>query len=166
MTNVLLAQNSASNLGGGALLIENLPATITHVTIGQPSRGSGSGIRISAGAALTLKNTILADYATGVEVNGGTVTQDYNLFFNNGSNSAITNGGTITPGGHSLTGLDPRLADPTGADYHLTALSPAIGTGTNLGVATDLDDRPRLNGRFDIGAYQFWTAIYLPLIRR
>ena len=99
-------------------------------------------------------------------MSGGTATQDYNLFYDNGSNSAVTNGGTITPGGHSLTDQDPRLADPSGGDYHLAALSPAIGSGTNLGVTTDLDDRSRLNGRYDIGAYQFWTGIYLPLIRR
>ena len=157
VTNVLLAQNSASSLGGAALLIENLPATVFYATIAQPSRGNGSGIKVSAGATLTLKNSILADCATGLEVSGGNATQDYNLFFNNGSNSAVTNGGTITTGGHSLTGLDPRLADPTGGDYHLTTQSPAIGAGTDLGITTDLDDRLRLNGRFDIGAYQFWT---------
>ncbi|MCU0579818.1 MAG: hypothetical protein MUF69_09775, partial [Desulfobacterota bacterium] len=148
LTNVLLAQNNATAAGGGALRVENAPATLTHVTIARPARGSGSGINVTAGAALTIKNAILANYVTAIEATGGTATEDYNLFYDNGADGS----GTIIAGGHSLTGLGPNLADPAGNDYHLTALSPAIGAGNDLGVLTDLDDRPRLGGRFDIGA--------------
>lgn len=135
-------------LNGDHLLFQNNKAI---------NNGSGSGILVYGGASLTLKNAILANYATGIEANSGTVTEDNNLFYDNGSNGSTANGGTITPDGHSLSGLDPRLANPGGGDNHLTAQSPAISAGTDLGITTDLDDRPRLDGRFDIGAYQFWT---------
>ncbi|NTW88647.1 MAG: hypothetical protein HGB26_05890 [Desulfobulbaceae bacterium] len=110
--NVLLAENSASFLGGGAILIKNLPATISHTTIARPARGSGSGIKIEDGASLTLKNSITTNYATGLEVSAGSLTENYNLFFDNGSNFSTLNGGTITSGGNSLSGLSPLLVVP------------------------------------------------------
>lgn len=162
LTNVLLAQNNAGAAGGGALRVENAPATLAHVTIARPARGSGSGINVTSGASLTVKNAILANYATAIESTGGTATEDFNLFYDNG----VDGSGTIIPGEHSLTGLDPKLTDPAGGDYRLTVFSPAIGAGIDLGVLTDLDGRSRLGGRFDIGAYQFWSNRFLPVILR
>ena len=66
--------------------------SLTHVTIARPSRGSGAGIFVSNGASLNVKNSILANHATGIEINGGTVGEDYNLFYDNGSNSSVSNG--------------------------------------------------------------------------
>jgi hypothetical protein len=55
---------------------------------------------------------------------------------------------------------DPRLANATGADFHLQASSPAIDSGSNA-VATLVGDdydgvvaRP-VNAGFDIGAYEY-----------
>ncbi len=159
ITNVLLAGNSAANsfLGGGGILVEYLPATVFNTTIARPSRGNGSGITVSNGATLTVKNTIAANYATGIDVNGGTLTEDYNLFFDNGSNTAASNGGTVSSGVHSLIGQNPLLVNPGGGDYHLKVSSPCINKGTSSGApSADLDGAKRPQGAgYDIGAYEY-----------
>jgi hypothetical protein len=45
---------------------------------------------------------------------------------------------------------DPKFAG--GGDYHLNERSPCIGTGTDLGVAYDLDGT--LREGFDMGCYE------------
>lgn len=148
--------SSSDSWGGAAILAEYVPVSIFNATIARPSRGNGSGVKVSEGS-LILKNTILAHYATGLEMSNGNATEDYNLFFDNGDNISTSNGATVTSGGHSLDGLDPLLADPAGGDYHLTALSPCINKGTSLGAPpTDLDDLKRPRGSScDIGAYEY-----------
>ncbi|MEC7242443.1 MAG: right-handed parallel beta-helix repeat-containing protein [Myxococcota bacterium] len=49
------------------------------------------------------------------------------------------------------------FVDPTGRDYHLTADSPAVGTGVNLsGIFTeDHDGLERGSGPYDLGAYRY-----------
>ncbi len=49
------------------------------------------------------------------------------------------------------------FANPTNNDYHLSATSPAIDTGTATDApSTDLDGNPRPSGRtYDVGAYEY-----------
>jgi len=67
---------------------------------------------------------------------------------------------------------DPLFVDPDGPDnipgnedddYHLTAGSPCIDTGTSSGApATDLEGNPRPQGAgYDMGAYEFAAVSYL-----
>ena len=49
---------------------------------------------------------------------------------------------------------DPLFVDPSGLDFHIDTLSPAIGKGIPLGVTIDLDGRPRGNTP-SLGAYEF-----------
>ena len=108
-----------------------------------------SPIRSSPSHTIAISNT------------GGTVYEDYNLFFGN-----ITNTTGVTSGGHSLIG-DPRFVDPLNDNYHLRFGSPAIDHGIDADVYTDLDGDPRpIGSGFDIGAYEFQLIkrVYLPVI--
>jgi hypothetical protein len=101
-----------------------------------------------------------------------------NIFYNAGSNYWASDGGTVS-GSHNLlyqtdgsldpadfpddlVNLDPRFTDPASDDYHLLPGSPAIDTGLNLGVTSDLDGdlRPQ-GGGYDIGADEFVPALVL-----
>jgi 4-hydroxy-3-polyprenylbenzoate decarboxylase len=58
---------------------------------------------------------------------------------------------------------DPALA----ADgYHLTSGSAAIDAGVEADVTTDIDENPRPIGRPDLGADEWGTRVYLPLVLR
>ena len=161
-TNLVFGGNDSSN--GAAIFVNTGPAVLKHITIGRPARGSGSGVFVNAGGTLELKNSILSAYDNGIRALG-TVTEDYNLFFNNWVDYNSTGGGTINYGVNNLALKDPLFAAPAAGDYHLLWHSPAIGLGTNLGVTSDLDGRLRAS-RWDSGAYQYYAMIYLPLISK
>jgi hypothetical protein len=100
-------------------------------------------------------NTIVASYTTSIQQSGGTLNEDYNLFFlgNEPDKSA-----TVGRGTHDLSG-DPHFVNSAGDNYHLTACSPAIDRGQDVGVTTDLDGHPRPVGAgFDLGAYEYQSA--------
>ncbi len=61
-------------------------------------------------------------------------------------------------GAHLRTGDkigNPLFKNLGEGDFRLTAGSPAIGAGTNLGYEVDLDDRPISKGAPSIGAFEF-----------
>ena len=149
---------------GAAISVKTGPAVLKHITIARPARGTGSGVYVDAGGTLELKNSILSAYDVGIRALG-TVTEDYNLFFNNGVDYDATGGGLIHFGIHDVALQDPLFAAPAAGDYHLRWHSPAIGLGTNLVVTSDLDGRPRIS-RWDSGAYQYYAIIYLPMVRK
>jgi len=157
--NTLFAGNQAVQYGA-ALELEGNRHTLRHVTIAHPTQGSGPAIMAAHGTT-NITDTIVASYTIGISHTGSILNADYNLFF-----TAIptqTAGGTLNWGAHNLN-ANPRFVNPAAGNYHLAAGSPAIDTGTNAGVTTDLDGvtRPQGNG-YDIGAYEVFK-IYLPLV--
>jgi hypothetical protein len=115
------------------------------------------------------------DGATGVVRN--------NIFYNAGSNYWASDGGSVTGGRNILysTGgaidpvdfpndfvnVNPLFTNPAVNDFHIREGSPAIDAGMNVGVATDLEGRPRPQGSgYDIGAYEFTPAMILTGIPR
>ena len=63
---------------------------------------------------------------------------------------------------------DPAIVNPTGGDYHLSATSPCIDTGTSNGVpGTDYDGVARPQGTgYDIGALEYeYTGNPVPDIK-
>jgi hypothetical protein len=56
--------------------------------------------------------------------------------------------------GHSIV-ADPLFVDPAKCDFHLTAESPCLDTGMDVGLKADCEGTPVPHGRRpDIGAYQ------------
>lgn len=85
---------------------------------------------------------------------------DYNIAYNG---SLLVNDGhsDVVLGSHNKIDVDPLFVnpstDPTLADFHLTASSPAIDAGTSASAAkTDFNGGSRPVGSgYDIGAYEF-----------
>jgi len=55
-----------------------------------------------------------------------------------------------------VSGVDPLFVNKTGADFHLQANSPAVDTGTDVGLSKDFDGKSVPYGTApDIGAYEY-----------
>ena len=152
LTNTIVAGNLISGTRvereeGAGMRIGGGHVALVHSTIAGNSGGAGSGVKVSAGAQVTMVNTILVNHTTGLTVTAGsTVTLNTTLWYGNGTDYGGP--GSVTTGG-DINGHDPLL-DVT---YHLRAGSPAIDQGVNAGVTTDVDGdlRPQ-GGGYDIGA--------------
>ncbi|MCC7352643.1 MAG: hypothetical protein IT330_02715 [Anaerolineae bacterium] len=149
--NSLFANNTATNSVFGA---RGASIAISNTNLAQlfyNTFASGTPNPISAMAAysgtVSIIDNIISGHAVGVERIGGTVFENYNLFFNNTTNLS----GGVTSGGSSLIG-NPLFVSPATDDYHLQPGSPAINAGTDVLVAVDYDGDPRpLNGGYDVG---------------
>lgn len=103
-----------------------------------------------------VNNIIANNSVSGIIIDplfAGTFLNQYNLVFNNGSNS-------YTPGPGTLN-ADPLFLGP--GNYHLQPGSPAIDSGNDAAVlpqmTTDLDGNPRIAGlSVDRGVYEFAAA--------
>ena len=60
--------------------------------------------------------------------------------------------------------VDPLLVDQSICDLHLQPSSPAIDRVYGGSIITDIDGDKRPIGLVDLGADEFGTKIYLPLI--
>ncbi|MGD9029733.1 MAG: choice-of-anchor Q domain-containing protein, partial [Anaerolineae bacterium] len=97
---------------------------------------------------------------------GSTATLEATLWHDNGADTG--GDGAVSTGAVNVFG-DPRFADPSAWDYHITVGSPAIDSGVLSNVPTDIDgdERPQETG-YDIGADEYVTpfTVYLPLVLR
>ncbi|MEZ4616873.1 MAG: choice-of-anchor Q domain-containing protein [Caldilineaceae bacterium] len=150
IVNNLFVNNAASGIGAGIVISATGSQELLHNTIVSDTQGNGSGIAITGGM-VGITNTIVASYTIGIENSGGTVTDDYNLFFG----TTTPRIGTFSSGGNSVLNADPRFRDPANSDYELTNLSPASNAGIDWGIDNDLNGsiRPK-NGAPDIGAFE------------
>ena len=167
LVNVLLARNSVTNTGA-AIYVYRGTVDIAHVTIAGPALNPGAAIFVTGTSTsrVNITNTLIAKHATGIaRAATSVVTEDYTLFYSNTLNLS----GTVTSGGHSLSG-DPKFLSINTDNLHLGAGSAAIDHGANLGIAVDLDGLARPVGSApDIGAYEWRPlpyAAYLPLVMR
>ena len=162
LANVLLARNSAGDDGAAVFLGGSGVMEIIHATVADDGLNPGQAVYVM-NAPVAITNTIIASYTIGVENDGGTVSEDYNLFF---ANTDHLSGTSIVTGAQSLSGpaADPKFLDPPADDYHLDLGSPAIDSGLALGIPTDLDGVPRLLGP-DRGAYEV-PHVCVPLVVR
>lgn len=144
--NTVFAGNGAAN--NGAAVQVNAPSAavaIVQTTIASATLATGKGIYVANGT-VNIVDTIVASQTVGIQRTGGTVTADYNLYFD-APTSVIT-------GTHSITGSDPRFMDPAGGDFRVQDGSPALGAGVDAGATTDIDGNLRGNPP-TIGAYEF-----------
>ena len=136
--------------------------SVIHTTIASPTQAGTAAITVVTGT-LRVTNTIIASHTVGILRNGGTVQENFNLFFGNG----LDRSAGVPVGPNSLSG-NPRFANVWAGDYHLTEASPARNTGTNAGITTDFEGHPRpIGGAYDMG-YDEWLPprAYVPLVAR
>ncbi len=163
IVNSLFTRNLASNTTGMDLYLAPSSADqVLFCTIAEPTLGTGDAVRITAGS-VTVQDTIISNHAIGLYRQGGSVVEDYNLFYGNTSPTF----GAITSGTHHVTS-DPLFVDPSAGNYHLRLGSPAIDAGLDAGVAIDIDGQARpQNDGFDIGYDElFEVRVFLPIIKR
>jgi predicted outer membrane repeat protein len=163
--NTLLAGNTAASGLGHALAAETAQLlVIVHSTLAAPNFTPGSAVYLTGTAQSGITNTLLANYAVGLEAAAGAVYEDYNLFSGLTTPTVGTTGGT-----HDRLGSAGFIA-PASGNYHLGQASAAVDHASPAtGVAADFDGDPRPFGPLpDIG-YDEYTGNYkldLPLIIR
>src|SRR5439155_3462729 len=121
---------------------------LLHDTIGvSHQHKSQAAVQVAAGS-VGITNTLIFYHDTAIVRTGGTLYEDYNLF----AQVAISVTGGAAGGTHSHYDPNVDLVNITANDFHLTAASKAIDTGTNAGVFVDFEGQPRpLGNGFDIG---------------
>jgi predicted outer membrane repeat protein len=160
IADALFARNHSTLDGAAVYLASTGNSDLVHATLADVNRNPQAAVSIISGI-VHLTDTLIASHTIGISNTGGLVTEDYNLFFGN-----ITDTVGVTSGGHSLIG-NPRFVDPLHDDYHLRSGSPAIDHGIDAGIYTDLDGHPRPVGAgFDIGTYEMPLPVYLPLVHK
>jgi hypothetical protein len=136
------------------------PVVLVHNTLANAVAVSQPAVLIRMGTVF-VTDTIVAGYGVAITGTGAGSLEDFNLFFNNGINVAGP-----ASGGHSIV-ADPLFINPAGGDFHLSAGSPAINAGIDVGVVTDFDGDPRpIGASFDIGFDEFLSKLFLPLLLR
>jgi hypothetical protein len=162
LINDLFAANRSGS-GGMAIDIESPGSTaqIEHTTIASSTVGSGAAINIVTGT-VGITDTIVASTSIGISNTGGTLFENYNLFFD----TPISKTGSFSAGSgaNDVTG-DPKFVDPASGNYHLQSDSAAIDAGVDVSVTTDIDGQARpFNEKFDIGYDEYVIYhLYLPL---
>jgi hypothetical protein len=167
LVNSTVSGNTAGGNGGG--LLHNSSGTLTLVgstVSGNTAGGNGGGLNVRAGTA-RLTNTIVAGNSatgTGPDINGTVASQGHNLV---GKTDGGTGWDTSDLTGTIATPLDPKLgglADNGGPTKTLALLagSPALDAGDDAAAAAMTTDQRgfarRVNGRVDIGAFEFSVA--------
>jgi len=144
--NCLLWRNNAAFWGGGAAL-----STLYNCTV--VSNSAGSHVGVGGTAQCTLYNSILYRNTLGF---------DPDPVMNYDPSCTLTYCcASPLPSGEGNIDAYPEFVDYAGGNLRLQSNSPCIDAGTNWYAArpTDLDGRPRLVGRVDMGAYEFQPSV-------
>ncbi|MHC4397372.1 MAG: right-handed parallel beta-helix repeat-containing protein, partial [Planctomycetota bacterium] len=164
--NCAILNNSATYSGGGIFNYSSIP-TITKCAISNNTANRGGGICNATSSISNIKNcTINNNSATssggGVYAPSNTITIDNCIIWGN-QPSQIVASATVrysdVQGGY--TGVGNINEDPCFVgDYHLSAYSQCIDAGDPDYISgpneTDIDGDPRVVGRLDMGADEFF----------
>ncbi len=156
--NSLFAANGVSNSAGATdMRLFDLDLLLLHNTFADPVQ-LGSFTTFSTVLLRSngqVNNNIWANYPLGITADiSSTIIEDFDFF----ANVPVPVSGNIQAGANSLTG-DPLFMNPAADDYHISPLSPARDSGTNVGVTVDFEGQPRPIGPgFDMG-YDETTAV-------
>lgn len=158
MHSVLIADNSASQMGGGFFMIDSRNVNLDHVTISNNTAGTGNAIYMShtfAECRLELTNSIVYHHEmpsvvmSGDELRDGTVIGFSYTNMQGMEDYIDSRDSSVVYPGDGIIDSDPLFVDLDGGDYHLSANSPCIDAGDPQ-YPHDLDDT-----RTDMGAYHF-----------
>jgi len=170
LDNVTLSANTGTGGGGGGLHNDGGSiAILANVTIKDNDQSANNGDGLRNAGTLTIRNSALVNNGTeNCDNTGGTLTsQGFNLTSDTSCTPVFTNTGDIT---NTVIPLFGPLANNGGSTltHALLTGSPAIDAGNNVAgcldtagavFATDQRGSPRpVNGRCDIGAYEFVSA--------
>ncbi len=160
LTNVLFTNNTTTS--GSAITLSGAgQTTINYATI-TDNQSPVDAIRVPNAHTLTLRNSLLSGYATGIVISSAqaNVTLNHAIAANDTTNNIATP--ISNPGVGLVTGSFTRAqagyVNAATGNFHLALGAPAIDTGTTInGVVTDLDGavRPFNSTNPDIGAFEF-----------
>ena len=166
LVNNVVVGNQATRIAPG-ILIRGSSSQMLHSTIARNTGSDGSGVYVSGAwwgeyypGTVEMTNTIIVSHTVGITVTAGnTATLNATLWYANGADRG---------GAGSINHTNDHSGDPAFAPdgYHLTVGSAAIDRGVDAGVTTDVDGNTRPIGRPDIGADEWGTRVYLPLVVR
>ncbi len=178
VVNSVFARNwiPASAPGGAVFRISSLNDTeILHCTIvGEDSATPNSAIYTTNGGGVSaqVRNTIIASHTIALHRSGSiAITEDFNLFHANVTNTLGGSFGTVLSGGNSITGA-PQFVNSGQNNFRLMGDSPAINAGADIGIRADVDGITRPLGlQADIGAFEHWVDLRMrktvvPSVRR
>jgi len=166
--NNLITGQSGNTGAPGAISVNCSTGSINFKVLNNTLSGNQDAMNIDGrkdlGAVITgiVENNIITDStSTGLDSDSdftSTITNRNNLLFNNGSDFFTGDTGTLFQ--------DPKFIG--GGNYRLQSISPAINAGNNTpdgGLPlTDLGGLNRISeGIVDIGAYEHWDVMPLPL---
>jgi hypothetical protein len=128
---------------GPGIIVQNSKLEAYHTTMYNNADNYGGAI-VAFNADILLKNSILSKNKIGIAGNPGSITTDYNCFWES----------FVPPpyntGSHNIQ-QDPLFVDIAGEDFRLTQDSPCIDKGKKISGINDgyLGNAP------DIGAYEW-----------
>lgn len=162
LVNTVVADNWA-DFNGAALQIADAYVDLLHSTVVHNMGGGGTGIHLhrelsSLYTTAALTNTILVSHTVGIQADEHTTATLHATLWH--ANATDWSGNVIHT--NDYTGSPAFAAD----GYHLTANSAAIDMGVDAGVDDDIDGESRPVGRPDLGADEWGTRVYLPLVLR
>ncbi len=132
--------------------------------------GWGAGIRRQSGE-FNISHCTLANNIGASGFSGTATLATNNIAWGNTSggfaDTPTSYSCNIDDGTRAGLNIDPQFVAPgAGADYHLRSTSPAIDACV-AGAAVDMENRTRPAGiQYDMGAYEYYIPVYLPLVRR
>ncbi|QVY67210.1 LamG-like jellyroll fold domain-containing protein [Polaribacter sp. Q13] len=142
--------------GGSSGTTPSVEVSVINTTITKNNSPNNNAITINLNPASSFP---IYFYNSIIYNNGGTTSISIGGTGNNGNQATFTN--NIVQGGHySSTNLDPMFVDPANKVFTLQSGSPAIDTGVNSKISTNiigdlLNNQRIFNTTIDMGAYEF-----------
>ena len=160
--NCLIANNQSSGTYGGLYVIANRTGTVESCTIAGNRGTTRGGVYADSGSKCYFYNTVISSNVGSTSSDLGFANADA---INNFTNCCCP---TVSlPPTQGNIQSDPFLAGLNSGNYRLSPNSPCVNTGLNkywMTNTVDLDGNRRLdqlNGRVDMGAYEFIHTITL-----